>query len=429
MAPWTHTYLSPQTERRLCCASREPAQNFEQYIDTASGSGEYRPLTLEEHWNSEHVRSVRRTMMSGDIPDACQVCNHKLLNTDVYRSYFEHLFAHKYDEIWETTDETGYTTMKPVSWDYRFSNLCNFKCRMCGDMLSSSWEAEQRKHNMIDWNNSKNNWMRPEVKREIQRFQDTQIEQEFAQAVEEHRIEEVYWVGGEPLMYEQHWRYMKRIVELGDGPGLYARYNTNLSRVEFGGVDLFEDILAKIRDWQICASLDGTGEIGEYIRTGLNYEQWLEYFKRGLSIATHKRQMRIDFTLTLPGLFEVENIFRLSQELNTQLLAKVVFAFTPDIVLSPLALPRNVLDEYVTNLIERLKPQAGPDQKPIIDMLENLLSRPTLEEQFGVEAYQQGMIKGKKRLLDLEKIRTQPITMDEIMAKHEEMNNWWKNIA
>ena len=23
MAPWTHTYLSPQMERRLCCSSRE----------------------------------------------------------------------------------------------------------------------------------------------------------------------------------------------------------------------------------------------------------------------------------------------------------------------------------------------------------------------------------------------------------------------
>jgi sulfatase maturation enzyme AslB (radical SAM superfamily) len=47
--------------------------------------------------------------------------------------------------------------------------------------------------------------------------------------VEQHRVEEVYWVGGEPLMYEQHWRYMKRIVELGDGNRVYARYNTNLS--------------------------------------------------------------------------------------------------------------------------------------------------------------------------------------------------------
>jgi hypothetical protein len=26
MAPWTHTYLSPQMERRLCCSSREIPQ-------------------------------------------------------------------------------------------------------------------------------------------------------------------------------------------------------------------------------------------------------------------------------------------------------------------------------------------------------------------------------------------------------------------
>jgi hypothetical protein len=33
MAPWTHTYLSPQMERRLCCSSREESTNFKQYID------------------------------------------------------------------------------------------------------------------------------------------------------------------------------------------------------------------------------------------------------------------------------------------------------------------------------------------------------------------------------------------------------------
>ena len=208
MAPWTHTNLSPQTERRMCCASREPAQNFEQYIDTSSGTGRYRPVTLDEHWNSEHMKSVRRRMMAGEELPECAVCNSKLLNTDVYRSYFNSLFGHKRDQIESTTDVSGYTTMQPVSWDYRFSNLCNFKCRMCGDMLSSSWETEQRQHNMIDWANTKNNWMRPEVKKQISRFQDQQIESEFAQAVEEHRVEEIYWVGGEPHMYEQHWRYM-----------------------------------------------------------------------------------------------------------------------------------------------------------------------------------------------------------------------------
>jgi hypothetical protein len=88
MAPWTHTYLSPQTERRMCCASREPAQSFKQYIDTGNNAKEYKPLTLEQHWNSEHMRSVRRRMLAGEELPECEVCDHKLLNTDVYRSYW-----------------------------------------------------------------------------------------------------------------------------------------------------------------------------------------------------------------------------------------------------------------------------------------------------------------------------------------------------
>jgi len=427
MAPWTHTYLSPQTERRLCCASREPAQNFTQYIDTSSGTGDYNPMTLDEWWNSDHVRRVRRTMMSGDIPDECEVCNHKLLNTDVYRSYFWHLTSHHYDKIWETTDDTGYTTMKPVSWDYRISNLCNFKCRMCGDMLSSSWEAEEKKHNMWDKTNPKNNWMIPEVKKQIQQFQTETVAQELYDAVEENRVEEIYWVGGEPLMFEEHWRVMQRIVELNQGHRVYARYNTNLSQVNYKGLNLYTDILAHLRDWQICASIDGTGATGEYIRTGLKWDQWLQNYKDAQSIQTNDRQMRLDFTLTLPGLFEVENMFWLSKELNTQLLAKVTFAFSPDIIMSPLALPRGMLERIVNDILDRIRPYADKHQQPLVNVLEQLLLRPTLEEEY-TTSYIDGMCKGKERILTLESIREQPITMDEILQQDEDVYEWWTNI-
>jgi len=421
MAPWVHTYLSPQTERRMCCASREPAQSFEQYIDTDAGTGEYSPATLEEHWNSDHMRSVRRRMMNGETLPECDVCNNKLLNTDVYRDYFWHLFRHRYDELWDSTDLDGHTSMKPISWDYRFSNLCNFKCRTCGDMLSSSWESEQRKNNMINWHNPKNNWMKPDIRKQISEFQDTHIEKEFSDAVEEHRVEEIYWVGGEPLMYEQHWRYMKRIVELGDGPRLYARYNTNLSRVKYKGIDLFDDILSNIRDWQICASLDGTGAIGEYIRTGLDYEQWLENFKRATKYARHKRQVRLDFTLTLPGLFEIDNIQRLSEKLGVDILAKVIFSFGPDILLSPLALPRSILDRKVDEISSRLPNGA------LKDIMQQLKNRPTFEEEWP-DTFKESAVAGKSRLLKLEKIRTQPTTMAYILEKDPEIYEWWKNI-
>jgi hypothetical protein len=421
MAPWVHTYLSPQTERRMCCASREPAQNFEQYIDTAAGTGKYIPITLDEHWNSPHMMSVRSRMMSGETLPECEVCNDKLLNTDVYRTYFWQLFKHKYPDIWETTDTAGRTTMQPVSWDYRFSNLCNFKCRTCGDMLSSSWETEQRQHNMIDWSNSKNAWMKPEVRQEISAFQDSKIEAEFAAAVEQHRVEEVYWVGGEPLMYEQHWRYMRRIVELGDGPKVYARYNTNLSRVDYRGVNLYRDILSGLRDWQICASLDGTGAIGEYIRTGLEYDRWLDNFGQAVAIQRHRRQVRIDFTLTLPGMFEVTRIRQLAETFGVDVLAKVIFAFTPDIVMSPLALPRTLLDPWIDELVPQV-------DGALRDILVQLKTRPTFEEQWP-EEYKKGLANGRDRVLQLERIRTQEITMEQILADRPAVLEWWNKIA
>ncbi len=422
MAPWTHTYLSPQTERRLCCASREPAQSFTQYIDTEAGTGEYNPTTLEEHWNSDHMRSVRRRMMAGEELSECDVCTSKLLNTNVYRTYFWHLFQHRYDDIWNTTDETGYTSMKPVSWDYRFSNLCNFKCRTCGDMLSSAWETEQKQHNMVNLDNPKNNWMKPEVRKEITKFQDTQIEQEFAQAVEEHRIEEIYWVGGEPLMYEQHWRYMKRIIELGDGPGLYARYNSNLSRIEYKGINLYTDILNNIRDWQMCASLDGTGAIGEYIRTGLKYDQFVSNFCEGIQLTTNRRQMRLDYTLTLPGMFDIANMQLLADKLDVDILAKTIFTFSPDIIMSPLALPRHLLNRMVDDAIENNNLGSA-----LTDVLTQLKNRPNIEEQWP-EEHQRGMRQGKRRVLTLENIRPNELCMRDILSVDKETLTWWDGI-
>jgi hypothetical protein len=216
---------------------------------------------------------------------------------------------------------------------------------------------------------------------------------------------------------------MQRIIELGDGPNVYARYNTNLSRVSYRGCNLYTNILAGLRDWQICASIDGTGRIGEYIRTGLNYEEWLENFKAGVAVARHRRQMRIDFTLTLPGMFEVGNIQQLGNDLGVDILAKVVFGFSPDIVMSPLALPRSLLDPWVDEIIN-----AGV-AGPLKDILVQLKTRPTFQEQYGQEEYAKGIARGKARVLQLESIRSQSITMDEILSKRADVYEWWNSIS
>ena len=214
---------------------------------------------------------------------------------------------------------------------------------------------------------------------------------------------------------------MKRIIELGDGPRVYARYNTNLSRVEYKGINLYKDILAHVRDWQICASLDGTGIIGEYIRTGLDYKSWLDNFRQGVAVANNRRQMRIDFTLTLPGLFEVANIQRLADELGIDILAKVIFSFSPDIIMSPLALPRPMLKDMIDQVSSNLPAGA------LKDILSQLESRPTFAEQWP-DTYQKGLAKGKTRVLKLEHIRGDSFTMADILRTNNKIYDWYQSI-
>jgi len=413
MAPWTHTYLSPQTERRMCCASREPAQSFKQYIDTGNDAKEYKPLTLKEHWNSDHMKSVRLRMMAGEELSECEVCDHKLLNTDVYRSYWNQLFRDRVDEAYASTDETGATTMQTISFDYRFNNLCNFKCRMCGDMLSSSWEAESRKNKT--WSKESQPWMASPLREQIIKFQDTQVVQEFVEAIETKRIKEIYWCGGEPLMWDMHWKAMQRIIELGFAKEVYVRYNTNLSRTSFKGTKLF-DLLPQFQDWQICSSLDGTGEVGEYIRDGLNYEQWLRNFKEGMAVAKTTREMRLDYTITMPGLLELKNMFDLSRELDTEILTKVMFTFSNDEILSPLALPKELLHTLIDEALAYMEPLATRKQRSLIDVIKNLKNRETFT----------ATKKGKQRQESIDKIRRQDIK--KILSKDERVLDWWTSI-
>ena len=68
MAPWTHTYISPQSERRICGISREKSSWYKQYIDSEmpDNDAEYQPKTLKEHWNSPYMMDIRKRLMNGE---------------------------------------------------------------------------------------------------------------------------------------------------------------------------------------------------------------------------------------------------------------------------------------------------------------------------------------------------------------------------
>ena len=428
MAPWTHTYLSPQSERRLCCASREKASWASQYIDSekADKNSEYTPISLEQHWNSPYMMGIRKSLLAGEEIPQCQVCNHKLLNIYTYRDYFtKNLFVNKIDEVFEKTNDDGYTEMKPISFDYRISNLCNFKCRMCGDQLSSSWEAENRMLGYYD--NGAEAWATKEFKPIIEKFQKEVAEKELWDAVKEGRIEEIYWVGGEPLMFEIHWDVMKYLVDSGHSKNVTVRYNTNLSRTSFKGTNLY-DLLPHFKKVNVSASIDGTDKIVEYIRHGIKWETWLDNFKKGLFLNELYGDdgMVLDITITSPGLFSMKDLFDLALELNVKSYIKKTFAFDSSIIISPSMIPRTILNQIIDDNINYMKLKVTPKTKIYIESLENLKITNTFEEIYDNSL--NGIAEGKKRMILIDRLRNNEGVLDSIFSKNTDLINWWLNI-
>lgn len=426
MAPFTHTYISPQSERRICCASREIASFQKQYIDAAGPNhdAEYRPLSLREHWNSEQMKSVRRRMLAGEKLPECAVCNEEILTLSTYREWFNQLFKHKKNEAIAKTAPDGRCDLPVVSFDYRISNLCNFKCRMCGSQLSSQWEAENRQSSV--WNTSSEPWMTPEVQAKMKAFQTEVTETELQAAADQGVLEELYWVGGEPVLWEIHWRIMQQLVREKKSARVFARYNTNLSLIEWRGIHLFTDLLPHFKDYLMCCSIDGTGKIGEFIRTGLNWDRWLENFKAGCAVDRSK--MKLDLTITLPGLFSLKEMFDLSRGLDVDILTKITFAFDPSIVMSPMSLPRPLLDELIDDALAYMEPKARSGQSTLIATLKDMKIRPTFAEQWP-ETYRDAFIEGRKNQGRIAGLRRDGIggklSIEEIFSKHPKVLDWW----
>ena len=61
------------------------------------------------------------------------------------------------------------------------------------------------------------------------------------------------------------------------------------------------------------------------------------------------------------------------------------------------------------------------------DVLAQLKDRPTFAEQWP-DTYKAGLIKGKSRIQELERIRKDQYTMQDILAMRPEILEWWDSI-
>jgi radical SAM protein with 4Fe4S-binding SPASM domain len=250
IVPWIHLMTNPNGKTQPCCA----------FFDDKIHWPKIQQMPLEEIWNCKQQKDLRSQFLSNQPPKGCDTCfkredsgSHSMRLAMNER--FDYHIAHAKNN---TASDGHYDKFNLIYWDFRLSNICNFKCRMCGHGLSSSWYDELSISNKKDLPKILDaNYYGNDLMKYVDQFIDT--------------VEEIYFAGGEPLIMVEHYQILEKLIEK-NRYDVFLRYNTNMSTLKYKDYDLIE-IWKKFRKVDIFASIDGIEENAEYTRSGTDWKR------------------------------------------------------------------------------------------------------------------------------------------------------------
>ena len=248
LLPWIHLHAFMDGSYRPCPMWSGPPL------------GNVRASSLAELWNSPGMKALRSDMMNGRPVAGCWRCH------ELERSGFWSMRQRKTIELDRhrgrerlTAPDGALPRLPVLLLDFRFSNVCNLRCRTCDAVLSSAWAADAEALGL------------PCEGGPIQRpYADWDTLWRQLQPLLEEGIEEIHFVGGEPLFMEEHYRVLDFLIARGL-TDVRLSYNMNFSTLRFQGRDVI-DLWSRFRDVSVAASLDGSGRRGEYLRKGLSWD-------------------------------------------------------------------------------------------------------------------------------------------------------------
>lgn len=279
MFPWVHLMVTPEGQTFPCCVAVSDNVNSD---GSTQHLGNTREKSLQEMFHSEVMNDIRKDILNGKETPWCNYCyNHEKYSPYSFRSSANHHMGKFFDDIVPLTRADGSVPEFRMRYlDVRFSNVCNFKCRLCGTAYSSQWAVEEIKAENPLWVG----------KTAIIRADETD---DLLNEVLEHipHIELAYFAGGEPLMNDEHYVILEEMIKQGRNEEITLRYNTNCSVNKFRQKDIL-GLWSRFKGVEISASLDHYGERAEYIRHGTvwgNVESNLKLFSTlpNMTISVH----------------------------------------------------------------------------------------------------------------------------------------------
>lgn len=237
-APWhagyfTHDYQS------VCCAH----------------PGQATPSPLE-YIRSREVYEIKQGIVTGNLTEACQRCS----DADA-AGYYSVSRSHR-----EMSENLGLSVVMdpavptvPREIEIRFSNLCNFKCRMCGPAWSSMIATE--------------NTEQPHLARWYPQGPPGRLDAT-PQFIEDAKIilkdlQRIYITGGEPMIQKPVMDFIDHMIEHGYNQHITLQITTNISAIN----PLIIDRLRQFQHVHLTLSIDAVGAVAEYQRHGTVWDK------------------------------------------------------------------------------------------------------------------------------------------------------------
>ena len=269
MMPWVHMHAFPDGRVYPCCLA-----------DYWHPMGDLRKHTMIEVWNQDKYRELRTNMLHEKPSPQCNKCYEQekagffSMRNDANRNY-----GHLINEISKTHYDGYHPEFKLRYWDVRFSNLCNFRCRSCGPIFSSNWYNDH-----VKLYNRKPDVLGREMSSVEYAGRDKyDIREQMMPHVP--YLEQVYFAGGEPLIMEEHYILLEKLIELGK-TDVRLIYNTNFSELRYKDKHVFE-YWKHFKNVSVGASLDASGARAELMRKGCDWQQTVDNRLRMLKEAPH----------------------------------------------------------------------------------------------------------------------------------------------
>jgi hypothetical protein len=268
--PWIHLATRPNGDMRLCCTANASGAGKDHEVGLVKAEdgkpANFARTTPLEAFNSEYMRSVRKTMLRGEIPASCKGCFDEEAQGVVSKRIWETATwmndeGVDIEELIAQTEEDGTVPERLQYLDLRLGHTCNIKCVMCSPHDSSKWVADWQKLIPVLQDEDVKIQMRWD-KKEFNNFWHERKEFWDELYAQIPNLKQVYFAGGEPLMIREHKTFLEEIVRQGYEQNILLRYNSN-------GILVDEELIAlwsKFKRVKFAISIDSYEERDEYIR-------------------------------------------------------------------------------------------------------------------------------------------------------------------